>query len=92
MPVLVDDSCKAVVSAYREVFDAVGLNAFGVGSQRCCGGERSVGSVQVVVPLVLAQRAPEMGLVPDQHAVQQLGAQRLGTSNKVVGWPVAGSR
>ena len=36
-----------------------------------------MGSVLVVVPLVLAQRVPEVGLVPNQHAVQQFGAECL---------------
>src|SRR5262249_6081402 len=46
---------------------------------RC--GERTVGSVQVVVPRVPAQWGPKLGLVPDQHAVQQFGAPHLKKRN-----------
>lgn len=82
MSVLVDDSAEMVLSAYGQAVDLVGLKGLGQGSRRCCGGERSVGSVQVVVPLVLAQRVPEVGLVPDQHAIQQFDAQ---TSAPIIG-------
>ena len=34
-------------------------------------------AVQVVVPHVLVKRVPEVGLAPDQRAVQQLGTERL---------------
>jgi hypothetical protein len=66
MSILVEDSAETVSPAYGEAFDPVGFKGVGSGSQGCCGGE---GSVLVVVPLVHAQRVPEMGLVPDQHSV-----------------------
>ena len=58
MPILVEDSAETVLSIYGEAFDLGGLKRLGPGSQGCCGGERSVGSVLVLVPLVLAQRVP----------------------------------
>jgi hypothetical protein len=72
-----EDSAEAVLSAYDEAFDPVGFKGLGPGSQGCRGGKRSVGSVQVVVPLVLAKRVPEVGFVRDQRAVQEFGPQRL---------------
>jgi hypothetical protein len=58
MPILVEDSTETVPPEYREAFDPVRSKGLESGSQRCCGGEGSVGAVLVVVPLVLAQRVP----------------------------------
>jgi hypothetical protein len=77
MSVLVDHSAETVVSAYGEAFDPVDLERVGQLPEGCCRGEGAVGAVQVVVPLVLVKRVPEVGLVPDQRAVQQFGAKRL---------------
>jgi hypothetical protein len=64
-----DDSAETVPSADREAFDPARFKGLRASSRGCCDSERSVGSVQVVMPLVLAQRVPEVGLVPDQRAV-----------------------
>lgn len=77
MPILVEDSTKTVPSAYGEAFDLVRSEGLGLGSQRCRCSKRPMSAVQVGVLLVLAQRVPEVCLVPDQRAVQQLAAQRL---------------
>jgi hypothetical protein len=77
MLALVDETAEVVLPAYDEAFDPVGFKGLGASSQRCRGGQRSVGSMLVVVPLVLTKRATEMGLVPDQRAVQKFGPQRL---------------
>ncbi|SMD24724.1 hypothetical protein SAMN05660733_07818 [Lentzea albidocapillata] len=77
MPILVEDSTETVPSEYREAFDPVSSKELESGSQGCCGSEGSVGAVLVVVLLVRLQRVPEMGLVPDQRAVQELAAERL---------------
>jgi hypothetical protein len=66
MSVLVDDSAETILSVYGEAFDPAGFKGLGQVSQGCRSGKRSVGSVQVVVPLVLAKRMPKVGLVPDQ--------------------------
>jgi hypothetical protein len=65
-----EDSAETVLPAYGEAFDPVRFKGLGPDSQGCCCGERSMGPVQVIVPLVLAKRVPEVGLVPDQGAVQ----------------------
>jgi len=77
MSILVDDSAETVQPVYGEALDLVGFKGLWPDSQGCRGGKRSVSSVPVVMPLVLAQRVPEVGLVPDQRAVQQFGAQCL---------------
>jgi hypothetical protein len=58
MLILVEDSAETVSPAYGEAFDPVSFKGLGSGSQGCCGGEGSVGSVLVVVPLVLAKCLP----------------------------------
>lgn len=77
MSVLVEDSPGSVLPAYHEAFDPVGFKGLGPGSQGRRGGQLSVGSMLVVVPLVLTERMPEVSLVPDQRAVQQFDPQRL---------------
>jgi hypothetical protein len=77
MPILVEDSTETVPSEYLEAFDPVRSKGLESGSQGCCGGEGSMGAVLVVVLLVRLQRVPEVGLVPDQRAVEELAAQRL---------------
>jgi hypothetical protein len=78
MSVLVDHSTEAVVSAYVEAGDPVRIsNRFGDGAQRCCLSHGLVGPVGVVVPLVLAQGSAQVGLVPDQGAIQEFVAAGL---------------
>jgi hypothetical protein len=84
MAVLVDDSAETVLPVYREAFDLVGFKRLGSCPQRCCGGERSVGAVLVVVPLVRTQRVPQMGLIPDQSAVQQFDAKGLSPQRSMI--------
>jgi hypothetical protein len=48
-----DDSVEAILSAHVEQFDPVGFEGLGQGSQGRRRGERSVGSMQVVVPVRL---------------------------------------
>jgi hypothetical protein len=77
MSIVVDDSAETVQPAYGEAFDLVGLKRLRPGSQRCGGSKRAMGSVLVVMPLALTKRVPEVGLVPDQRAVQEFGAKCL---------------
>lgn len=77
MPILVEDSAETIQSEYREAFDPLRSRGLRPGSQGRCCRESPVGAVPVVVPLILAQRFPEVGLVPDQRAVRELSAQRL---------------
>ncbi|MFJ5991437.1 hypothetical protein [Lentzea sp. NPDC092896] len=56
MVVLADDSAETVPSIYGQALDLIGFKTLRPGPQGCCGGERPVGAVSVVVPLVLAQR------------------------------------
>lgn len=77
MSVFMDDSAETILPAYGEAFDPVGFQRLRSGSQGRRRGKRSVGSMQVVVPLVLVRRVSEVGLVPDRGAVQQFGARCL---------------
>ena len=77
MSVLVDDTAEVVLNAYDEAFDPVGFKGLGAGSQGRRGGQRSAGSMQVVV----TKRVPEMGLVPDQRCGPEV---RLATSSPSV--------
>jgi len=67
MVILVKDSTETIPLEHREAFDPVRSQGLRPGPQRCCRGESPVGAVPVVVPLVLAQRMPEVGLVPDRE-------------------------
>ena len=82
MAILVDDSDEKVLWVYGEVFDLAGFDRPKPNPQGCRAPERSVGSVLVVVRLVLAQRVPRTGLIPDQRAVQQATAKVLSTSHQ----------
>lgn len=70
MSILMDDPAETVVPAYGEAFNLVGFTGLRLRSQGCRSSKRPVGSVQVVVPFVLAQRVPKVSLVPDQRAVK----------------------
>jgi hypothetical protein len=60
-----NDSAETVVPAYGERFDQVRFKGLRPGWQGCSRSKRPVGSAQVEVPLVLAQRVPAVCYVND---------------------------
>ncbi|WP_158102755.1 hypothetical protein [Lentzea kentuckyensis] len=68
---------EKIMSTYGEAFDLSGFDRLRPAPQGCRASERSVGSVLVVVPLVLTQRLPQMDLIPEQRAAQQVAAKVL---------------
>jgi hypothetical protein len=66
--ILVDDSAEAVVSVYGKAVDPVWCERLGSGSQGRRGGQGSVGSVAVIMPLEFPKRVAQVCFVPDQRA------------------------
>jgi hypothetical protein len=75
MLVFTEDAAEAVASMDVEMGELVGVgDRFGQWAERRGVCEGAVGPVLVVEGLVFAQRVEEMGLVPDEGAVEELGS------------------
>jgi hypothetical protein len=76
MSVLVENPAESVVPAYVQRFDLVRFERSGERSQGCRTGQGPVGTMLIVVPLVDPQNPTQVGLVPDEGPVQELGPER----------------
>ncbi|WP_329580788.1 hypothetical protein [Streptomyces sp. NBC_01361] len=75
MLVLVEHAAETVASAYAKTLDLYWFERFGDGVERRGSLECAVGAVMVVVLLVLAERSPGVGFVPEQGAIEEFTAQ-----------------
>jgi hypothetical protein len=70
-----EDAAEPIASSDVEAVDSVRFgDRLGERAQGCRGAERAVGPVLVVEGLVLVERVEQVGLVHDQHAVEEFGS------------------
>ena len=75
MLVLVEDAAESITSADVEVVESVRFgDRFGQWAEGCGAVQGAVGPVLVVEGLELAECVQEVGLVPDQGAVEEFGS------------------
>ncbi|MEU6657920.1 hypothetical protein [Streptomyces sp. NPDC046821] len=71
MSVLVEHAAETVALPYVKTLDLHWFQRFGDRVERCGSLQCAVGAVMVVVLLVLAERSPQVGFVPEQGAIDR---------------------